>query len=93
MSSFLPMADWHEFYRDAKEIIPDDAPEPRGVVVSMHGFVDVVHASNRVTRWPETGIVIFLNRASISWYSKRQNTVKSSIFGSDISLNVASLAI
>jgi hypothetical protein len=47
MSSFLPMADWHDFYQDAKEIIPD---EPRGEMGSMHGFVDADHASNWVTR-------------------------------------------
>jgi hypothetical protein len=26
-------ADWHEFYRDAQEPIPPNAPEPRGGVV------------------------------------------------------------
>jgi hypothetical protein len=82
-SQFPPVADWHDFYRDAEEQIPDDAPTPRGRVVSMHCFVDADHASNKVTRKSQTGILIFINRAPISWYSKRQNTVESSTFGSE----------
>ena len=30
-----------------------------------------------------TGVLIFVNRAPILWYSKRQNTVESSTFGSE----------
>ena len=82
-SQFPAKADWHDFYRDAKEQIPEDAPPPRGRMVSMHCFVDADHASNKVTRKSQTGILIFINRAPISWYSKRQNTVESSTFGSE----------
>lgn len=82
-TNFPPTADWHDFYRDAAEIIPDDAPPPRGRMVSMHCFVDADHASNRVTRRSQTGIIVFLNRAPIAWHSKRQNTVESSTFGSE----------
>ena len=70
-------------YREAGEQIPDDAPPARGRMVSMHCFVDADHASNKVTRKSQTGILIFLNRAPISWFSKRQNTVESSTFGSE----------
>ena len=55
---------------------------PRGHAVSSHRFVDADHASNTVTRRSQTGILIFLNRAPIVWYSKRQNTVETSTFGS-----------
>jgi hypothetical protein len=82
-SKFPAMADWHDFYRDAEEPIPDDAPVPRGRSVSIHCFVDADHASNRVTRRSQTGILMFINRAPIIWYSKRQNTVESSTFGSE----------
>jgi hypothetical protein len=27
-NQFSPVADWHDFYRDAKEQIPDDSPPP-----------------------------------------------------------------
>lgn len=82
-SQFPPQADWHDFYRDAEEQIPDDAPKPRGKMVSMHCFVDADHASNKMTRKSQSGILIFINRAPIAWYSKRQNTVESSTFGSE----------
>ena len=75
--------DWTDFYRGAKEPIPGDAPEPRGNVVSTHCFVDADHAGNRVTRRSQSGILLFVNRAPVIWYSKRQNTVETSTFGSE----------
>jgi hypothetical protein len=42
--------DWKEFYHDAKESIPPNAPEPRGHVVQMNAFIDANHAGNKVTR-------------------------------------------
>ena len=35
-----------------------------------------------MTHRSQTGILIFLNQAPIIWYSKRQNTVETSTFGS-----------
>ena len=75
--------EWYDFYRDASEQIPNDMPPPRGHAVSTHCFVDADHAPNTVTRRSQTGILIFLNRAPIVWYSKRQNAVESSTFGSE----------
>ena len=56
---------------------------PRGESVSRHCFVDSDHAGNTVTRRSQTGLLLFVNRAPIVWYSKRQNTVKTSTFGSE----------
>jgi hypothetical protein len=82
--------DWYDFYRGAKEPIPGDAPEPRGNVVSTHCFVDADHAGNRVTRRSQSGILLFVNRAPVIWYSKRQNTVETSTFGSEfVAMRVA----
>jgi hypothetical protein len=74
--------DWHDFYCGAKEPIPGDMPEAHGNEVSTHCFVDANHAGNRVTRHSQTGILLFVNRATEVWYSKCQNTVKTSTFGS-----------
>jgi hypothetical protein len=74
---------WHDFYRGVKEAIPRDAPKPCGNVVSTHCFVDADHAGNRITHHLQTGILIFINRALIIWYSKRQNTVETSTFRSE----------
>ena len=76
--------DWSDFYQDAEEAIPPDAPEPLGKPVSLHCFVDADLAGNVVTRRSQTGILIFLNRAPVVWHSKKQNTVESSTFGSEI---------
>jgi len=56
----------------------------------MTAFVDSDHAGNLATRRSQTGILIFLNKAPIVWYSKRQNTVESSTFGSKfVAMHVA----
>jgi hypothetical protein len=75
--------DWSDFYRDAKDEIPPNAPQPRGNAVQINCFVDADHAGNRITRRSQTGILIFLNRSPIIWYSKAQNTVETSTFGSE----------
>ena len=76
----------HEFkeqYRDAKELIPHDMPKPRGHSVRITAYVDSDHASNQSTRRSHTGYIIFINRSPILWYSKKQNTVETSTFGSE----------
>jgi hypothetical protein len=75
--------DWEDFYHGAKEAIPPNMPEPRGRTAEIHVLVDADHAGDRVTRPFHTGIIIFLNRAPIIWYSKKQNTVETSTFGSE----------
>ena len=71
-------------FPDAKEILPHNMPEPLGKPVDINVFVDADHAGNRVTRRSHTGIIIFCNLCPISWYSKRQNTVETSTFSSEI---------
>ena len=75
--------DWSEYYPDAAEPIPSNAPAPRGNAVTTTCFVDADHAGCRVTRRSQTGVLLFLQRAPIMWYSKRQNTVETSTFGSE----------
>jgi hypothetical protein len=75
--------DWEEFYQDAREVEPPNAPEIRGERMTMSCFVDADHAGCRLTRRSHTGVLIMLNKAPILWYSKRQNTVETSTFGSE----------
>jgi hypothetical protein len=65
--------DCTDFYRGAVESVPPNAPPPLGKPVQINCFIDADHAGNRVTRRSHTGILIFLNRSPISWYSKAQN--------------------
>ena len=75
--------DWYDFDRGTKERIPSDIPVPCGHSVSMHCFVDSDHAGDKVTRRSQMGILIFINWATIMWYSKRQNMVETSTFGTE----------
>ena len=58
-------------------------PKARGHDVILTCFVDANHAGNQKDRRSQTGILIFINKAPIHWYSKRQNTVKTSTFGAE----------
>jgi hypothetical protein len=49
----------------------------------MSYFVNADHAGNRITRRSHSGIIISCNHAPIVWFSKRQNTVETSTFGSE----------
>ena len=65
-------------------------PKPMGDSIRIYCFVDANHAGNVVTRRSHTGVLIFVQNAPIIWYSKRQNTVESSTFGSDfVALRIA----
>jgi len=77
------VVDWSNQYGNEQEANPPNAPEFRGKKVTMTCFVDASHAGCHVTRRSWTGVLIFVNRAPILWYSKKQNTVESSTFTSE----------
>ena len=83
MDSFNTETDWHDFYEDAVELFPPNMLAPRGNSISMDLFVDADHAGNKVTRLSYTGFFIFLQNGPIIWFTKQQNTVESSSFGSE----------
>ena len=74
---------WYKFYRDAKEAIPPNIPEARVHLVVVLCFVDANHAGDVKDRRSQTGILIFLNKAPVHWYSKKQATIESSTFGAE----------
>ena len=78
--------DWSDMYdlEEIREPMPPRMPKPRGHGMYMNVFVDANHAGNVVTRRSHSGILIFLQNAPIMWYSKRQNTVEGSTFGSEL---------
>ena len=57
--------------------------ELRGNQVVILIFTDAAFARGLVTRRSQSGIIIYINCASITWYSKQQNTVEASTFGSE----------
>jgi hypothetical protein len=78
----FPKQNLEEFYGDAIEHLPTNAPPPLGRPVEIRCYVNADHAGDKLTRKSRTGIVIFLNLAPVLWYSKKQNTVETSTFGS-----------
>ena len=72
------------FYPNAEEAIPDDAPTPWGKAIEINTFVDADHAGNKMTRLLHTVFFIFMNMAPIYWYSKRQNSVETSTYSSEM---------
>ena len=80
-----------DMYPDSREDMPLNAHAPLGLPLQVNCFVDSDHAGDRITRRSQTGIILYCNSAPIIWYSKRQNTVESSTFGSEfVALGVAS---
>ena len=75
--------DWEDFYWGSKEPIPTNIPKTLGRAVALHCFVDADHASDKVSRRSQTGIIVFGNKAPLIMYSKKQNSVQTSTFGSE----------
>jgi len=80
---FNSNADWRDFYGDVQEEMPPNMPEPKGKSVTISCFVDANHAGNVITRRSHTGIIVYVQNVPIIWFSKRQNTVEASSFGSE----------
>jgi hypothetical protein len=83
--------DWNRFYPDINgEVLPADMPEPRGNSIQINLFCDASHANDLKTRRSTTGFIFLLNVTPIQWYSKRQNTIEGSTFGSEfVALKIA----
>ena len=75
---------WIEFYPDACEELPYDMPVPHGPKAQLTCYVDADHARDKVTCRSVTGIVLLINNTPIYWMSKRQKTVETSTYGSEL---------
>jgi hypothetical protein len=75
---------WIEFYPDAGEEIPKDLPAEKGPRVRMTIYLDADHAHDLITRRSITGILVILNNTPIRWISKRQTTVDTSTYCSEL---------
>ena len=76
--------DWERsIYGDVSEDIPHDAPIPLGkpVIHSQHQDANLMH--DIVTGRAVAATLHWLNKTPIDWYSKKQNTVETSTYGSE----------
>ena len=46
-------------------------------------FVDNDHPSNKWSRRSRTGVMVFMNMSLINWYSKKESTIETSVFGAE----------
>ena len=76
--------EWADFYPDAFEALPWKMSDALGKGVCIRTYVDGNRAGNLANRGSHTGIIVYVNNALIIWYSKHQNTVESSSFGSEL---------
>jgi hypothetical protein len=82
--------DWKEFYPEAVEQLPHGMPIPLGKPIQMNMFYDASRASDLVMHHSTTGFLIYRCGTPVVWYSKHQNTVESSTFGSEfVALRIA----
>ena len=75
---------WTEFYEDCTEQLPYDMPISDGKEISLTCFADADHARDKVTCRSVTGILLLLNNTPIYWTSRRQKTVETSTYGSEM---------
>ena len=68
---------------EERKELPPNMPQPRGAGFVTRAKVDADHAADTITRRSRTGFIVYANCAPIFWYSKKQNSVESSSFGSE----------
>jgi len=79
-----PTQDWqYTTYGASTEEIPRDMPTPKGKPITLTTFVDANLLHDTTTGRSATGILHLANQTPIDWYSKRQNTVETSTYGSE----------
>ena len=85
--SFLPDQDFdwtYSVYGDVHEILPDDMPEPLGKALTTTTTMDTNLNHCLATGKSFTGCLHFVNKTPVDWYSKKQATVKTATYGSDL---------
>jgi hypothetical protein len=76
--------DWsHTVYGDVKEEKPRDAPKPLGKRVILTSYVDANLHHDFISGRSVTGVLHFLNKTPVDWFSKKQATVETATYGSE----------
>ena len=76
--------DWsRSVYGDIREEIPKDIPQLIGNRVVTTTFLDANSLHELVTGKSVTAVFHFINTTPLYWYSKRQATVETAIYGSE----------
>jgi len=70
-------------YGDVKELLPADAPPPKGKKVVLTTYVDANLLHDQITGRSVTAVLHFINKTPFDWFCKRQATVKTATYGSE----------
>ena len=77
--------EWSGLYDGAEETMnPDDPPPLNEKELQISIFEDASHASELDTRRSVSAYLAFLGKTPVAWYSKRQNTVETSTYSSEL---------
>ena len=74
--------DTEEFYFGVKEFITIVMPNEIGSSMETLESVDAELEGDKNNWYSQTGILLFLNKEPLNWYSNQQDTVDSSTVGS-----------
>jgi hypothetical protein len=76
--------DWSRLvYGAIQELIPQDAPDPLGKMVTLTHYVDANLMHDTISGRSVTGILHMINKTPLDWYSKKQATVETATYGSE----------
>jgi hypothetical protein len=76
--------DWsRSVYGEISELIPQDAPDPLGKMVTLTHYVDANLMHDTISGRSVTGILHMINKTPLDWYSKKQATVETATYGSE----------
>ena len=60
-----------DLYKETEKDIPAYSSEQFDKDIQIHFFVDAIHTADKVTCRSQIGILIFINKAAIMFYSKQ----------------------
>jgi hypothetical protein len=70
-------------YGNVKELLPCDAPPPKGKPVVLSSYVDANLLHDQLTGRSVTAVLHFINKTPNECCSKRQTTVETATYGSE----------
>ena len=84
--SSIPTAsyEWEEsVHGKVSELLPEDAPAPKGKHVVTISYHDANLHHNVVTGRSVTGVLHFINKTPVDWHSKKQAAAETAAYGSE----------
>ena len=63
--------EWVNFYGNIMEVLPRNAPTPKGLIVWLVVYVDADHVADQLTRRSHMGYIIYIQNTPIIWFSKK----------------------